>query len=171
MNIQKHLLEVFCKKCVLRIFLKFFQNSQENTFARVCFLIKLQAEFCNFTKKETLAQVLSCEFCKISKSIFFYRTPLVAVSEQLSCINLVLCSFFRNLCISVISPHLNYIYEVPLKLNALVSLMSLVPEYFVVQLKEELKTENHLSTFVVVGVVNTEIFMSFVKLPFCKQTF
>ena len=32
--------------------------------------------------------------------------------------------------------------------------------------KWELKTENRLSTFVVVGVVYTEIFMSFVKLPF-----
>ena len=36
---------------------------------------------CNFIKKETLAQVLSCEFCKISKNNFFYRTPLVAASE------------------------------------------------------------------------------------------
>ena len=31
-------------------------------------------------KKETLAQVFSCEFCEISKNIFFHRTPLVAVS-------------------------------------------------------------------------------------------
>ena len=48
--------------------------------------------------------------------------------------------------------------------------MSLAPKYFVVQLKEELKTENRLSAFVVVGVVNTEIFMSFIRLPFYKQT-
>ena len=33
---------------------------------------------CNFIKKETLAQVFFCEFCEISKNIFFYRTPLVA---------------------------------------------------------------------------------------------
>ena len=33
------------------------------------FLIKLQA--CNFIEKETLTQVFSCEFCKISKNIFF----------------------------------------------------------------------------------------------------
>ena len=26
---------------------------------------------CNFIKKETLAQVFSCEFCKISKNFFF----------------------------------------------------------------------------------------------------
>ena len=28
-------------------------------------------------KKETLAQVFSCEFCEISKKTFFYRTPLL----------------------------------------------------------------------------------------------
>ena len=27
--------------------------------------------FCNFIKKESLVQVFSCEFCKISKNIFF----------------------------------------------------------------------------------------------------
>ena len=32
------------------------------------FLIKLQAEACNFIKKETLAHVFSCEFCEISKN-------------------------------------------------------------------------------------------------------
>ena len=33
-----------------------------------------------FFKKESLAQVFSCEFCKISKNIFFHRTPLMAAS-------------------------------------------------------------------------------------------
>ena len=42
------------------------ENSQENTCARVYFLIKPQA--CNFIKKETLAQVYSFEFSKISPS-------------------------------------------------------------------------------------------------------
>ena len=37
---------------------------------------------CNFIKKETLAQVFSCEFWEISKNAFFYRTPLVAASVQ-----------------------------------------------------------------------------------------
>ena len=36
---------------------------------------------CNFIKKETLAQVFSYEFCKISKNTFSYRTPPVAASE------------------------------------------------------------------------------------------
>ena len=31
-------------------------------------------------KIETLAQVLSCEFCEISKNTFSYRTPPVAAS-------------------------------------------------------------------------------------------
>ena len=35
---------------------------------------------CNFIKKETLAQVFSCEFCEISKNIFSHRTPPVAAS-------------------------------------------------------------------------------------------
>ena len=36
---------------------------------------------CNFIKKETPAQVFSCEFCEISKNTYFHRTPLVAASE------------------------------------------------------------------------------------------
>ena len=59
-----------------KVFLKFSQNSQENTCARASFLIKLQAEICNLISKETLAQLLSCEFCEIFKNTFFYRKPL-----------------------------------------------------------------------------------------------
>ena len=33
--------------------------------------MKLQAEGCNFIKKETLAQVFSREFCEIFKNTFF----------------------------------------------------------------------------------------------------
>ena len=53
-----------------KVFLKISQNTQENICARV-------------SKKETLAQVFSCEFCKIFKIIYFCRTPLVAASEFL----------------------------------------------------------------------------------------
>ena len=42
--------------------------------------MKLRSEACNFIKKETLAQVPSCEFCEISKDTFSNRTPLVAAS-------------------------------------------------------------------------------------------
>ena len=57
------------KKRVLEI----SQNAQEKTFTRaIKFLNKVAGlQACNFTKKETLAQVLSCEFCEISKNIFF----------------------------------------------------------------------------------------------------
>ena len=71
-------LEVFCRK----MYLKISQNSQEDTCARVSFLIKLHASACNFIKKETLPLVLSCEFCEISKNTLFCRTPTVAASEK-----------------------------------------------------------------------------------------
>ena len=41
----------------------------------------LRPQACNFIKKEALTQVFSCEFCKIFKNTYFYRTPLVATSE------------------------------------------------------------------------------------------
>ena len=47
--------EVFCEKGVLRNFTKFTGRH-------------LWPEACNFMKKETLAQVFSCEFCEISKN-------------------------------------------------------------------------------------------------------
>ena len=36
----------------------------------------------NFIKKGILAQVFSCEFYKIFKNTFFYRTPLVTPSDN-----------------------------------------------------------------------------------------
>ena len=59
------------KKQPPEVFCKVLQNSQENTCARVSFLIKLQVSACNFMKKETLAQVFSYEFCQISQNTFF----------------------------------------------------------------------------------------------------
>ena len=55
-----------------KMFLKVLRNSQENTCVRVSFLITRI-----FAKNEILAQVFSCEFCKIFKNTFFYRTPPV----------------------------------------------------------------------------------------------
>ena len=55
---------------VKKVFLKISQNSQEKTCPRASFLIKLQVEASNFIKKETLAQVFSCEFCEILKNKF-----------------------------------------------------------------------------------------------------
>ena len=66
---------VFCEKGVLKNFAKFI----EKQLCHSLFLIKLQTETCNFIKKETLAQVFSCEFWEIFNS-FLYRTIPVAVS-------------------------------------------------------------------------------------------
>ena len=66
---------------VKKMFLEISQNSQQNTCARVS-LSNLQAEACNFIKKETLAQVFSSEFCEVSKNTFSYGTPPVAASEM-----------------------------------------------------------------------------------------
>ena len=62
------------------MFLKFSQNLQENTCARVSFLTELQAESSNFIKKKTLSQVLSCEFCETFKNTFVSGTSPVAAS-------------------------------------------------------------------------------------------
>ena len=62
------------------MFLKVSRNSQENTCARVSFLIKLQAE----------------AFCEIFKNSFFYRTPPVAASEK-KAIQANLGTFSHNL--------------------------------------------------------------------------
>ena len=63
--------EVVVRMCSWKkVFLQILQNSQENTCARVSFLIKLQAQTSNFNKKETLAQVHFCEFYDISQNTF-----------------------------------------------------------------------------------------------------
>ena len=96
-NIMKCLRkEAVAQRCsVKKVFLKIFQNSQENNWAKVSFLIKLWAYF---VKKASLAQVFPWEFYEISKNTFFaehlrwlllfkhpayfYRTPLVAASRR-----------------------------------------------------------------------------------------
>ena len=66
-----HYSENVARKCsVKKMFLEIPQNSQENTCARVSFLIKLQASACNFIKKEALTQVFSCEFCENFRNTF-----------------------------------------------------------------------------------------------------
>ena len=51
-----------------KVFSKILQNLQGNTCDRDSFLKKLQAEACNFIKKETLAQMFSYQFCEIFKN-------------------------------------------------------------------------------------------------------
>ena len=73
-NNQKQSLEVFCKKSVLRDFRKFIGKH----LCQSLFLKNVSGSPCNFIIKEALAQVFSCEFCEISKTSFFHRTPPVA---------------------------------------------------------------------------------------------
>ena len=57
--------EAVTQRCSLKkVLLKISQNSQENTFVRVSFLLKSQAPACDFMKKEALAQVFSSEFAR-----------------------------------------------------------------------------------------------------------
>ena len=59
------------QKCsVKKVVLEISQNLQENTCARVSFLIRLQGSDLQLYLKKTLAQVFSCEFCEISKNTF-----------------------------------------------------------------------------------------------------
>ena len=60
--------EVFCEKGFLRNFAKF-------TGKHLCQSL--------FFKKETLAQMFSCQFCEISKNTFSNRTPPVAAYLRL----------------------------------------------------------------------------------------
>ena len=53
------------------MFLDISQNSQENTCVRVSLLIALQTWGLQRYQKESLAKVLSCEFCKIFMNTFF----------------------------------------------------------------------------------------------------
>ena len=74
---------MFCKTRVLRKFAK----SRAKHLCQSLFFNKfasLRPKVCNFIKKETLAQVLSCDFYAISKNTFSYRTPPVAASVNRS---------------------------------------------------------------------------------------
>ena len=77
------------RSSIKKAFLKILQNSQENTFTKVSFLIKLQAKAktYNFIKKDTLAVVFSDEFCEIIKNTFFIeylRWLLLTLTSSIS---------------------------------------------------------------------------------------
>ena len=64
------------------MFLEILQNSQENTFARVSFLIKLTESI----KKGTLTQEFSYEFGEISKNTFFKNSSWRLILKQIGSI-------------------------------------------------------------------------------------
>ena len=67
MMLLQLILDLMMKERPKQVFCKI---SQENTCARVSVLIKLQVSAYNFIKKETLAQLFSCEFSEIFKNTF-----------------------------------------------------------------------------------------------------
>ena len=69
--------EVLRKKDVLKNFAKF---TGKHLYQSLFFNKVASLQACDFIKKETLAQVFSCEFCEIFKNTFFHRTPSVAAS-------------------------------------------------------------------------------------------
>ena len=76
-EVQKQSPEVFCKKSVLKNFANF-------TGKHLCwsiFIIKLQAFNLQVFKKETPAQVLSCEVCETFKNNYFEEYLQMAASE------------------------------------------------------------------------------------------
>ena len=44
--------------------------------------VNSQTSACNFIKKETLAQVFSCEFCLISKNTFLQNTSVQLLKQE-----------------------------------------------------------------------------------------
>ena len=69
--------EVVQKCSIKKVFLKILQNSQGNPLCQSLFFNKTA------TSKATLAQVFSCEYCKIFENIFFKRTPSVAAFGEI----------------------------------------------------------------------------------------
>ena len=67
-----------------KLILHFLEKIKPEAVAQKCSIRKVFSsglpQACNFIRKETLAQVFSCEFCEIPKNTFSYRTPLVAAS-------------------------------------------------------------------------------------------
>ena len=63
--------DVVAQRCsVKKVSLETSQNSHKNIVLESLFS---EAEACNFIKKETLAQVYSCEFCEIAKNTFLSK--------------------------------------------------------------------------------------------------
>ena len=73
------LLDVFLMFKLLKYSLLVLQKQPPEVF------YNKRPEACNFIKKETLAQVFSCEFCEISKNTFFtehLRTTASGLTQQ-----------------------------------------------------------------------------------------
>ena len=74
-DLQKNIISVvtFSFICLAYCFQKFAEAVAQRCYIKKAF---------NFIIKETLTQVFPCEFCKIFKNTFSYRTPMVATSHM-----------------------------------------------------------------------------------------
>ena len=109
--------EVFCKKGALRNFAKFIgKRLWQSLFCRP------QAE------KETLVQLLSCEFCEISKSAFSYRTTPAAAS-----------AFFKCLFVTSRTPHFTLFTSISTLLRSSFSVFNFVSRRFFFKKKKKKK--------------------------------
>ena len=70
--------EAVTRRCSVVGALENFAKFTGKHLCQSLFFNKVAGAACNFIKKETLAQMFSCEFCEIFKNTFFKRTPLVA---------------------------------------------------------------------------------------------
>ena len=81
-------------------------------FFRICLETLLQA--CNFIKKEALAQVLSCEFCKIFKSTFFtehlWTTDTYSDTFRLEFKSFLYFDFLFHLCFNIANLHMHQFF-------------------------------------------------------------
>ena len=102
--------ETVTQRCSLKkVFLKISQNSQENTYARVSFLIKkgiwnrcFPVKFAKFLRTSsvgTLAQVFSYEFFEIFKNTFFIEQLrwLLLILPELPLPPMEDCKFFLGI--------------------------------------------------------------------------
>ena len=100
---------------------KFCKIHRISSCARVSFLIRA----CNFIKKETLTQVLSCEFCEISKNTFFTERLWTTASEtvDIDALKISLSSALYLFCVYVFTKYSSIIYEYKRSIIVLSTLM------------------------------------------------
>ena len=77
-----------------KVLLEISQNSQENTCARVSFLIKFKAGK-HLCQSLFFNKVVGLDLGEISKNTFYYRTPLVATSVS-GCAMLWYCTYRKD---------------------------------------------------------------------------
>ena len=88
---KRHYREVVVRRCFSKfVFLRIRNIHRKTTVLESVFNNVAGLKARNFIKKVTPTQVFSCEYCKIFKSGYFYRTPpVVAYKYPLHCMKSV----------------------------------------------------------------------------------